>query len=242
MRTLAIAVVALLVFSTNALGQVPEESPESKRERISYSVGMDIVQRLKVDQINLSPEYMAKGFYDMLLGETALTPEEAQEVIAAWREEEKARQAVEREREMQRLALENLKAGAAFLRENRDAPGVVTLSSGLQYKIIEQGDGPKPDENDTVLVHYKGHLLDGTVFDSSYKRGQPLEFKVNGVIPGWTQGLQLMPVGSKYTLYIPSTLAYGNNQPSREITPHSTLIFEIELLDIVEEGDGDEAQ
>ena len=124
------------------------------------------------------------------------------------------------------------KEGDVFLEENKKKEGVVTLDSGLQYKIIKEGEGEKPSKDDTVSVHYKGTLVDGTKFDSSYDRGQPAEFKVGGVIPGWTEALQLMTVGSKWQLCIPSDLAYGERQAGPVIGPNSTLIFEVELLEI----------
>lgn len=127
-------------------------------------------------------------------------------------------------------ANENLKAGEAFLAENGKKETVVTLPSGLQYEIINQGDGPKPTANNTVTCHYHGTTIKGEVFDSSVKRGQPASFPLNGVIKGWTEALQLMPVGSKWKLYIPPQLAYGNRNISREIGPNSTLIFEVELI------------
>ena len=127
-------------------------------------------------------------------------------------------------------ANENLKAGEAFLAENGKKETVVTLPSGLQYEIIKQGDGPKPSANNTVTCHYHGTTIKGEVFDSSLKRGQPASFPLNGVIKGWTEALQLMPVGSKWKLYIPPHLAYGNRNISREIGPNSTLIFEVELI------------
>ena len=127
-------------------------------------------------------------------------------------------------------ANENLKAGETFLAENGKKETVVTLPSGLQYEIIKQGDGPKPSANNTVTCHYHGTTIKGEVFDSSVKRGQPASFPLNGVIKGWTEALQLMPVGSKWKLYIPPHLAYGNRNISREIGPNSTLIFEVELI------------
>ena len=129
------------------------------------------------------------------------------------------------------MAAENKKAGEAFLAENMKKEGVVALDSGLQYKVIKAGDGQKPKKTDAVVCHYRGTLLDGTEFDSSYSRGQPAQFRVDQLIPGWTEALQLMPAGSKWELYIPSYLAYGA-RPAGQISPNSTLIFELELLEI----------
>jgi len=131
---------------------------------------------------------------------------------------------------MQQKENDNLKAGEEFLAENRKREPVVSLPSGLQYEIIKQGDGPKPSASNTVTCHYHGTTIKGDVFDSSVKRGQPASFPLNGVIKGWTEALQLMPVGSKWKLYIPPHLAYGNRNISREIGPNSTLIFEVELI------------
>ena len=127
----------------------------------------------------------------------------------------------------------NHKAGEAFLAENKTKPGVVTTASGLQYMVIKEGTGPKPQPSDKVKCHYHGTLIDGTVFDSSIDRGEPIEFPVTGVIQGWVEALQLMPVGSKWKLFIPPSLAYGDNAAGPKITPGSTLIFDVELLDIV---------
>lgn len=131
--------------------------------------------------------------------------------------------------------IKNMEEGNAFLEANRSREGVITTESGLQYEVIEEGDGIKPDENDIVQVHYHGTLIDGTVFDSSIERGQPASFPLNQVIPGWTEGVQLMSVGSKYKFYLPSNLAYGEMGSGGIIGPNTTLIFEVELLDVVEE-------
>ena len=129
-------------------------------------------------------------------------------------------------------AEENLKAGEKFLEENGKRPGVVVLASGLQYEIITEGTGPKPTAKDNVTCHYHGTLIDGTVFDSSVRRGQPATFPLNMVIKGWTEGLQLMTQGSKWRFFIPPHLGYGDRQVSAQIGPHSTLIFEVELIDV----------
>jgi FKBP-type peptidyl-prolyl cis-trans isomerase FklB len=133
---------------------------------------------------------------------------------------------------MQKTGEINKKAGEDFLAQNKTKPGVVALPDGLQYKILKEGTGPKPTANDTVVCNYRGTLLDGTEFDSSYKRGQPATFPVSGVIKGWTEGVQLMPVGSKWQLFLPADLAYGNRGAGQDIGPNATLIFEVELLSI----------
>ena len=141
-----------------------------------------------------------------------------------------------REEEQKKLAEKNAKEGEAFFAENKKKEGIVTLPSGLQYKVIKEGDGPTPKATDTVSVNYKGTFIDGTEFDSSYKRNQPATFKVKGVIPGWVEALQLMKVGSKWQIFIPASLAYGDKGAGNVIGPNATLIFEVELLSIDEGG------
>ncbi|MBO7055989.1 MAG: FKBP-type peptidyl-prolyl cis-trans isomerase [Bacteroidales bacterium] len=193
-------------------------------DKASYSLGMNIGASLKgegVSQINA--EMFAKGLSDMLNGsKLELSMQEAYETIQDFLAKANAAK-----------FSKNITEGKNFLEENGKRPGVVTLPSGLQYEIITQGNGPKPKATDTVTTHYHGTLIDGTVFDSSVQRNQPASFPVNGVIQGWVEALQLMPVGSKWKLYVPSELAYGANpHPGGPIEPHMTLIFEVELLAI----------
>jgi FKBP-type peptidyl-prolyl cis-trans isomerase FklB len=159
---------------------------------------------------------------DMKGGKPLLDQQECQQVIMDYVTIMKAAKAEEAKKE-----------GSAFLAENKSKPGVITTASGLQYTVLKAGDGPKPLATDRVKCNYEGRLIDGTVFDSSDKQGHPVEFSVGGVIRGWTEALQLMPVGSKWRLFIPSDLAYGDQQPGPEIKPGSTLIFDVELLEIV---------
>jgi len=163
-------------------------------------------------------------------GKTLITEAEAREVFLKLRSEMMAKQ----QAETQRVGEANKQAGEQFLAANKSKEGVVTLPSGLQYKILKEGTGPKPAATDTVTVNYRGTLIDGTEFDSSYKRNEPTTFGVNQVIKGWTEALQLMPVGSKWQLFIPSDLAYGERSPGAEIGPNSTLIFDVELVSIKE--------
>jgi FKBP-type peptidyl-prolyl cis-trans isomerase FklB len=193
-------------------------------DKASYSLGMNIGASLKgegVSQINA--EVFAKGLSDMLNGgKLELSMQEAYETIQDFLAKANAAK-----------FSKNITEGKKFLEENGKRPEVVTLPSGLQYEIIKQGNGPKPKATDTVTTHYHGTLIDGTVFDSSVQRNQPASFPVNGVIQGWVEALQLMPVGSKWKLYVPSELAYGANpHPGGPIEPHMTLIFEVELLAI----------
>lgn len=203
---------------------------ETQEQKLGYIIGMDIGNSLKQQGADIDLEALFEAIETIYSGgEPALSAEEAASIRDAYIAERRA--AVETERE--ELAAENAAEGEAFLRENLTKEGVMVTESGLQYQVLEQGEGPKPAASDRVRVHYRGTLLDGQEFDSSYARGEPATFVLNQVIPGWTEGLQLMPVGSKYKFYIPSDLAYGP-QGGRSIEPNATLIFEVELLGIEE--------
>jgi FKBP-type peptidyl-prolyl cis-trans isomerase len=201
---------------------------KTQKEKFSYALGMSqgkrMAEGLRKQSVPFDPAILARGMKDGLAGgKTLLTDEEAQ---AALMEQQKEMQA-----KMKESGAANKKVGDAFLAENKTKEGVVTLPSGLQYKIITAGTGPKPTASDSVVCNYRGTFIDGKEFDSSYKRGQPATFPVTGVIKGWTEALQLMPVGSKWQLFIPSDLAYGDTgRPG--IEPSSTLVFEVELLSI----------
>lgn len=201
----------------------------TQKQKFSYALGMNLGQGMHEQSVDVDPDIVARGMKDAASGaKPLLTEEEARQVMMEVRTQvQKAQQA-----KMQQEADTNKKAGAAFLEANKSKPGVVTLPSGLQYKIITAGTGPKPTASDTVVCNYRGTLIDGKEFDSSYKRGQPATFPVSGVIKGWTEALQLMPVGSKWQLFIPSDLAYGERSPSPDLGPDSTLIFEVELISI----------
>lgn len=200
-------------------------------EKISYALGMRMALELNVlrKNVDLNPDLIAQGLKDKLSGgKTRMTEDERITVLSQLqRDLEMREQALK-----QQMAETNLKEGEAFLAANKTKEGVVTLPSGLQYKILKEGTGSKPTLNDTVICNYRGTFLNGKEFDSSYKRGQPSTFPVVGVIPGWTEALQLMPVGSKWQLFIPSKLAYGDAGHGRDIEPNATLIFEVELLSI----------
>ena len=202
---------------------------ETPKDKLSYSIGMNIGKSLKRDNVEVDPDLVLRGMKDVLGGGTLLmTDQEAQSTLNELQADLKKRQ----EQEMQQLAETNKKEGEAFLAANKSKAGVISLPSGLQYKILQEGTGPKPTAADTVTVNYRGTLLDGTEFDSSYKRGQPVSFPVGGIIKGWTEALLLMPVGSKWQLFIPPELAYGPRQAGPTIGPNSTLVFEVELLSI----------
>ncbi|GIX33464.1 MAG: peptidyl-prolyl cis-trans isomerase [Lysobacterales bacterium] len=217
---------AILVFNP----ALAAEPLKSEREKVSYMIGMDVGQSLIQIKDEVDVEVMARAVGDVLAGrETALSREEANQVREAFMQRLQQEFAEKRARQ----AEENKKAGEAFLAENRKRKGVKVTDSGLQYEVIKEGNGKKPSATDQVKVHYVGTLIDGTKFDSSRDRGQPAVFPLNGVIPGWTEGLQLMSEGSVYKLYIPSNLAYGEQGTQGLIGPNATLIFEVELLEVV---------
>ena len=214
-----------------------QEAPTAPKDKISYCIGIDIGTNLKKSGIEISPEMLSKGLSDAIAGnKPVLSKEDMQQTMQAFETEMRAKAS-----EKQKAASDKNKTdGEAYLAANKAKEGVKITASGLQYKVITEGKGPMPKATDTVKVNYRGTLVDGTEFDSSYKRGEPITFPVNGVIPGWTEGLQLMPVGSKWQLVIPSNLAYGEQAPP-SIGPNSTLVFEVELLGIEKPGDKDKA-
>ena len=203
---------------------------KTQSQKASYAIGMNIGKNLKRDSVEVDPAVLVRGLRDALAGnKLLLTDDEAKAALTALQSEVRAKE----EAKIKAAAVENKKTGDAFLAANKTKEGVVTLPSGLQYKVIKEGTGPKPAAEDTVLCHYRGTLVDNTEFDSSYKRGEPLKIPVGGVIKGWTEAIQLMPVGSKWQLFIPSDLAYGDRgAPGSPIGPNSTLVFEVELISI----------
>lgn len=202
---------------------------ETTEQRLSYGIAYTLGQRMAVDQVPMDVDAFAAGMRDALEGATPrLTEDEISAEMQAYQE----RAAAEQQAAMGAAAEANAVAGVAFLGENATREGVVVTDSGLQYEIIEVGDGPVPGPEDTVEVHYRGTLLDGTEFDSSYGRGETVTFGVGQVIPGWTEALQLMPVGSKWKLVIPSELAYGPGGAGQVIGPNATLVFDVELISI----------
>jgi FKBP-type peptidyl-prolyl cis-trans isomerase len=210
---------------------------KTQKEKFSYALGMNTGKRmsesLKKQSVPFDPAILARGMKDGLAGgKTLLTDDQAQAVLNEMRTELGKQQ----EAKMHVAGEANKKEGDAFLAANKGKEGVVALPSGLQYKILKEGTGPKPTASDSVVCNYKGTLIDGTEFDSSYKRGEPATFPVGGVIKGWTEALQLMPVGSKWQLFVPSDLAYAERSPSPQIGPDSMLIFEVELLSIADKS------
>jgi FKBP-type peptidyl-prolyl cis-trans isomerase FklB len=225
---LAMAMCAAVALSGAAFAA---DAPELKgdKERLSYSIGMDIGGNLKRQSVEVVPDLLAKGIKDSYGGgKTLLTEDEARQAITNFQQALMAKKA----EAMRILAEKNKADGEKFLAENAKKEGVKTLASGLQYKEIAPGTGKSPKTSDTVTTHYKGTLVDGTEFDSSYKRGEPATFPVSGVIPGWTEALQLMKEGAKWQLFVPSGLAYGEQGAGQVIGPNATLIFEVELISI----------
>lgn len=204
---------------------------KSQKDRVSYIIGMEIGKNFKKQSIDIDPDILVKGIKDAISGgKPLLTEQEIQENMVTFQKEMMAKQ----EELAKKLGEKNKKEGEAFLTESKKKEGVKTLPSGLQYKVIKAGTGKKPKPTDTVTIQYRGTLIDGTEFDSSYRRGQPVSFPVTGVIPGWTEALQLMEEGAKWQLFIPPNLAYGERGAGRDIGPNATLIFEIELISIQE--------
>ena len=219
------------LFAQSKKKPVAKETPAfstaslaNQTDSLSYSIGIMVASFYKQQGItNINESLVNKAIADKMKGDsTLLTEQQCNQVLMSFIEKSKAEKASVAK-----------KQGAAFLAENKTKPGVITTASGLQYIVLKEGTGPKPTATDKVKCDYEGKLLDGTVFDSSIKQGKPIEFAVNGVIPGWTEALQLMNTGSKYRLFIPSSLAYGDQQMGPDIKPGSTLIFDVDLIEIV---------
>lgn len=222
-RTLtAVATSALLATTLPATVIAQDASLDSPESQVSYGLGMMIGERVLKQYGDLDYDLVVEAMKAQAAGEeTRMTMQEAQMVLQAQQEEAAAAAAAEAQA-----------AGQSYLDDNQAREGVQVTDSGLQYEVLTEGEGPKPTADDTVTVHYVGTLMDGTEFDSSIARGEPASFPLKGVIPGWTEGLQLMNVGSKYRFVIPSDLAYGDRGAGQAIGPGETLIFEVELLEI----------
>ncbi|MDQ3288713.1 MAG: FKBP-type peptidyl-prolyl cis-trans isomerase [Pseudomonadota bacterium] len=215
--------------AADAIAGLPTE-----KDRVSYMIGLDVAKSLEQIEDEIDVAIIAKAMKDGLAGEKVLmTEEQATQVRESFGQKMQAKQIADAAAKAQA----NLAAGKTALAENAKRPDVTTTASGLQYEVIEAGSGPKPSATDTVRVHYKGTLLDGNTFDSSYERGEPVVFSLEQVVPGWQEGIALMPVGSKYRFWIPSDLAYGEQgTQGGPIGPNEALVFEVELQDIVKDA------
>lgn len=228
MKKLLVASAVMACFASDSVAAEKAE-PKTQKEKAGYSIGVSLGESLKKQGIELDIQMVIQGMKDSYSGSKLLMADkDIQTTLQSLQKDMAAKQNEQAVKE----GLKNKKEGEAFLAANKKKEGVNTLPSGLQYKIIKEGSGKPPKKSDTVNVNYKGTLINGTEFDSSYKRGTPASFPVGGVIPGWTEALQLMKPGSKWQLFIPSNLAYGERGAGPMIGPNSTLIFEVELISI----------
>lgn len=233
MKTLVTA--AALTISLGAAPLVLA-APESEQEKLSYSIGVTLGQSLSQDIEDLDVDAFSQAIKDIYAGdELQMSDDEMAEALTQFQQQKMAQQ----QEEAQKAAEANRKKGEKFLKENAEKDGVKTTDSGLQYKELESGDGATPNAKDTVKVNYEGKLLDGTVFDSSYERGEPVEFQVDQVIEGWQEALQMMSAGDTWMIYLPSDIAYGQAGTGGPIGPNETLTFKVELLDVMQNDSAD---
>jgi len=218
-----------LIAACNTAPEVNEVKPETAADSTSYAIGLQLGKSFKQQFIDIDVNMMGAGIRDAMADKALMTDSVLQKCIMAVQEKAMVKMQAEQAKKSDSMS----KAGNDFLAQNKTKPGVVTTASGLQYQILSNGNGPKPTKDDKVRVHYTGTFIDGRVFDSSIQRGQPIEIGVSSVIPGWTEMLQLMPLGTKARIFIPSSLAYGDQGAGQTIPPGSALVFELELLEIV---------
>lgn len=223
MKSLLIALSTVLLVLP-LFAQEKSTQLKDQKDKVSYSIGLNVGFNLAKQKIPVNPDALSAGIKDALAGKPQMTEAEVKETMAAFEKDMMDKQKAAGEK--------SAVDGGKYLEENKKKEGVKTTASGLQYKSLKEGSGAQPKATDTVTVNYRGTLLDGTEFDSSYKRGEPATFPLSGVIKGWTEGLQLMKKGSKYQFVIPAGLAYGERSPGAGIPSNSTLIFEVELLEI----------
>ncbi len=228
---MSVLALGLLAAQVSAAEVAAEKTSvlQTEKDKVSYGIGVEVARGFQQQGIEVNIDVLVKGLRDALSGAKLLmTEDDLRATLSAFQVELAQRKA----QAAKTAAEDNKKAGEAFLAQNKTKEGVVTLPSGLQYKILKAGDGTKPTDADTVECQYRGTLINGAEFDSSYRRGQPATFKVSGVIAGWQEALKLMPVGSKWQLFVPAQLAYGEQGAGDVIGPNATLIFEVELLAI----------
>ena len=218
-----------LAFALPSISYATNQGFDTLEKKASYSIGFDFITRMNSQDAKLNLDSLINGMKDASAGSSPALPQA--QMTQALKDFQLQVQNAKQKKQAE-LGANNLAAGKAFLEKNAKLDGVTTTESGLQYKVITKGKGAMPKLDDTVVTHYEGRLIDGQVFDSSYKRNQPATFPVKGVIKGWTEALQLMQAGAKWQLYIPSEIAYGASQRGKLIQPNSTLVFDIELLEI----------
>ena len=233
MRSYLILLLAVSIIGVNMCqDKLTKDDLKTQKDKVSYSIGVNIGMNLKMNQFEIDPSLLIKGLKDALTNDTSvqrlMTDEEVTQTLNQLQQEMSAKQ----QKMQEESAGKNKAEGEKFLEENKKKEGVVTLPSGLQYKVIKAGNGKSPKATDTVLAHYTGTLINGTKFDSSIDRGEPATFPVNQVIKGWTEALQLMKEGDKWMLFIPSDLAYGPRGAGQLIGPNTALIFEVELIKV----------
>jgi FKBP-type peptidyl-prolyl cis-trans isomerase FkpA len=224
-------VTAMAVCAALIAGAASAQQLTTEKDRISYTVGMDVARMIEPIKDEVDLDVVLRAMRETLTGQSpALTDAQADEIRQAFSQRLQQQQ----QQRNQQLAARNKAEGDAFLAENRGKRGVQVTESGLQYQVVKQGSGTRPTANSTVRVHYEGKLLDGTVFDSSYERGEPAQFPLRNVIPGWTEGLQLMQPGAEFMFWIPADLGYGERPNPGPIGPNATLVFKVELVEVVE--------
>jgi FKBP-type peptidyl-prolyl cis-trans isomerase FklB len=222
-----VASLVLAGFCASPLQAADSLDLDDAKARLSYGIGMNLGTQWRDQEVDVDPDILLQGMKDAMRGgPTLLTEAQMRQTLTSYQEEHRNRQMAKR----QQMAETNLTQSRQFLEQNRNQPGVVELPSGLQYRVLEKGEGESPKATDQVTVHYRGTLIDGTEFDSSHRRGAPASFNVSGVIPGWTEGLQLMKPGAKYEFFIPPNLGYGERGSGQIIGPNAALIFEVELI------------
>ena len=229
MKTIAMSLVVIIFLVLPAFGE--EGILKTQKDKVSYSMGLDIGKTMKMQGVDVDPDLLARGIKDVLTEQKLLmTDAEVMETLNNFKKEFMAK----KQEEARQLGEKNKKEAEAFFAENKKKEGVKTLPSGLQYKVTRAGTGKKPKATDTVTVHYQGRLISGKEFDSSYRRGSPATLGVDKVIPGWTEALQLMQEGAKWELFIPSNLAYGERGAGPDIGPNAALLFDVELISVQE--------